>query len=887
MSLNCNIILSIMLTIILYDVGQTIPIKITCLTPNECVNQSLTGDTIYSKGYRGTSNSNYSMNSTSLSQCEAAFSCHSISFMQSQSTVECDGENSCSNAGFLQGPDEIDCDGSNSCMFTTVNTGALLRCDGDRACQNTYISGIKLIQAKGAYSLLNATIESNGVDSEIVLYAYHSGFGATVLCQANDTCTFKCSGNGCYNLYANCTGTCIFLALYEGSEVIFPITNFSLFNADYYTLESSYNSLQIITANDMECNNETALTYDHYNELEDFDNDTIIAADSTLCCRGSWGCHVDGQALFVESTSDTPYKLICSGRGACYEAIIENYMGNIFCTAAVACYSAEFNTTKALYCLASNACRNGVLYNTRQLICAAYMSCKSTVIYSSGLGQTHYYYFVGMRSAEEAVINCKENDECVLICGGAKACQNLVVHCGMGCSYRIECDDDSRCPRAFTQYPTRNPIMSPTRYPSVSPTLFTLSPTIILSANKSTVMNGNGFKSRTTKGDVVFVVILIGCVTLMPLLLMAFACPFHLKRRGTDRPGYPALFRFFGGIADWYTDAFWAYSLYIDGHCLWKSAFLFVFGSHLVSIMICIYWITKWRQDKHNIEVVQYASRYDKFVIFLSVVSGFYGATGLITSHLFHLRVLSLCLDDAQLASISTIRIFNQSLLENIPVLIIQILYLESIHAHHTDLITLLAIFFTIISIMVMVFTLVARFLNHMADRRREPQDDTLSQIAMEFILRAQEKQTIRHYHIHTHWLMANALHTALGIDMSQVKIRSIQKVSQGIKVCADLVLLHEEAAQHIFNELEDNSSLNQSTLYCSLRNECMDRLAIHLGCITLCIVRMSKENNRTSTGDNTTADQQRMLGTVEMQQEWNTISLNDDIHPDSDSVTD
>eukprot|EP01083_Nonionella_stella_P149706 475872_1 len=837
-------------------------------TPNGCTGQSLIGDKIYSGGYKSTSNTNSSMNCSTLCQSDGAFASHSIGFIQSGSTIECDAASACTNAGFLEAPEEIDCDGSNSCSFTVINKGTQLRCDGDRACQSTHITGIQHIDADGAYALLNATIDSSGVALELRLYGYYSGFGATVLCQANDTCEFACSVDGCYNLYANCIGTCTFSVPYAGPNAVFPLTDLSLFNADNYTLDILYDSQQIVTANDMECNDEMSLTFDRYEDLE-IENETIIMTDTTVCCRGRYSCRVtdDDVAIVIESTSDMQYKLICSGAYACKNTMIENYLGNIYCSGAGSCYGEQINTTQALYCLGTMSCRKSKIYNPTLLICAGERSCSYSEIYTSGRAQTHYFYFLGSKSAERTEIVCKENDECILVCGGSMACFETKFYPEMGCKYTIQCDD-SRCPLIEYEYKTTHPSLHPSVSPSWSPSQHPTVSSIITSTTNTFVADTFVHQTSETSNSVaVFAMTLIGGIMFMPFLLATIAWRFHRKRRGTDRPGYVSLFRFFGGIADWYTDAFWAWSLYYDGHYLWKSAFIFVFGSHLVSIMICIYWITKWRQNKHSIHIAQYAKKYDKFVIFLSVISGFYGAAGLITSHLFHLHVLSLCLDNTQMSSISTVRILNQSLLENIPVLMIQILYLNSVHSHNTDFITLLAMFFTIISIVVMVLTLVERSINYMAERRSE-EDNALSGITLEFILQSEEKHTIEGYHIHTHHLISDAIRTALAIDISQVKMRRIQQVSRGIRIYAELLLLRDEMAQNILNAFAENSDLNGVLL-----NECMDRLAIHLGCITLDIVQIELNKHETN------ADEQRMLTNVEMQQDWRMISINNDTH--------
>eukprot|EP01083_Nonionella_stella_P073921 200198_1 len=151
-----------------------------------------------------------------------------------------------------------------------------------------------------------------------------------------------------------------------------------------------------------------------------------------------------------------------------------------------------------------------------------------------------------------------------------------------------------------------------------------------------------------------------------------------------------------------------------------------------------------------------------------------------------------------------------------------------------------------------------------------------LNEIAMEFILQSAEKDTIKRYHTHTHYLMTDAICTALEIEKAQVKVQRIQKISQGIKTNVDLILLEDNVALEIFNGLQPNEEEDDAehdrVLLDNLLNECMDRLAIHLGSVTVNIVHIElKTRMCNNPHDNT--EQQRMLDPIEMvQQAWTTI---------------
>eukprot|EP01084_Bolivina_argentea_P010411 19390_1 len=169
--------------------------------------------------------------------------------------------------------------------------------------------------------------------------------------------------------------------------------------------------------------------------------------------------------------------------------------------------------------------------------------------------------------------------------------------------------------------------------------------------------------------------IILGCIIGLPLLLNIIAfLSVHRKRKGADRPGFIGVFKFFSSTGDVATDAIFTLSLYALDNKLYIYSAIFTFGPHLLSILIGIFFIIKWRQNKSQAFISNYASSFDKVIVILSLVSGFYGAIDLLTSHLFHLDVLSFQLAINSKQRIMNMKIINNVLLENIPCLYIQFL---------------------------------------------------------------------------------------------------------------------------------------------------------------------------------------------------------------------
>eukprot|EP01084_Bolivina_argentea_P293209 504253_1 len=225
-----------------------------------------------------------------------------------------------------------------------------------------------------------------------------------------------------------------------------------------------------------------------------------------------------------------------------------------------------------------------------------------------------------------------------------------------------------------------NDTIEPTMIPSKSPTIMpTTMPTTmpIETATTTRETDVSDTSSSLSISDISGYIVL-GTVTVLPTLSSIAAFMFHRKREGTDRPGFVSLFKFFISVGDFYTDAIWSLTLYSENNDLWFWAVIFSFGPHILSVVVGLSFITTWRQMKSKVYISQYAVRFDKVIIILTLLSGFYAATDIITSHLFHLDVLSLQISQKQKDRISNLKIINNVILENVPCLYIQYLYLTS-----------------------------------------------------------------------------------------------------------------------------------------------------------------------------------------------------------------
>eukprot|EP01084_Bolivina_argentea_P146805 256958_1 len=336
-------------------------------------------------------------------------------------------------------------------------------------------------------------------------------------------------------------------------------------------------------------------------------------------------------------------------------------------------------------------------------------------------------------------------------------------------------------------------------------------------------------------------------MVIAPFILILVALLFHKFKSGSDNPGYISLFKFFASNADFYTDAIWAFTLYSENNRLYYWSFSFAFGPHLISIIVGLFYIVNWRQNRSKRHISEYAMKFDTSIIFLTLLSGFYATTEIITSHLFHLNILSLQITTKQKSRILNLQILNEVILEDIPCFYIQYLYLTTSSEPIFDKginITLLAMIFGILSMISGVLTLGIRIFNGCIDLARGNNLETIY-IQLSF---TSLQEVINNKHTHSHSLLSDAIAGALHIQTSQINIIYIQKVTKGIKVTATLQHLDYNNTKNILKELQNV----KSEPFLNLHKECTDRLKLPLdNSVELRILEIYVKNKNVKIDDN------------------------------------
>ena len=231
----------------------------------------------------------------------------------------------------------------------------------------------------------------------------------------------------------------------------------------------------------------------------------------------------------------------------------------------------------------------------------------------------------------------------------------------------------------------------------------------------------------------------------------------------------------------------------------------------------------------------------------MTLISGFYATTEIITSHLFHLNVLSLQLGARPRARILNLKILNNVILENIPMFWIQYQYLlsttdGSIFDNGIN-ITLLAMAFSVTAILFGVLTVTIRVFNGCIELTRR---NDLNQIYVDFTFKASKPDIIKRYHAHTNVLLAEGIKLALHIQLTQVEIVYIQLISNGIKVKAKFKYLDYNNTQTIMKQLRNTNS----ELHANFYSECTKLLKIESTDVSLDIGNIRSKHQQKADQD-------------------------------------
>ena len=217
----------------------------------------------------------------------------------------------------------------------------------------------------------------------------------------------------------------------------------------------------------------------------------------------------------------------------------------------------------------------------------------------------------------------------------------------------------------------------------------------------------------------------------LSFLMFVFGIFYHKyksKTYGCDEPNHFVVFKFTFNIADFWSDLLFCVIMYYeykaaddidDEETVWflfLFSLLFVALPFIVECIIAVYWINRWKNWKDNnpIRLWEYLEKYEIFLYFLTVTGGFYNGIDLVKSKLFYKPYFNLPLKSNEYIRIRRYRLYNIVICENVPQLIIQMVYIVyNINiGKRVNLVAFISVVITILSLTYLLLIEISHYVN-------------------------------------------------------------------------------------------------------------------------------------------------------------------------------
>lgn len=371
-----------------------------------------------------------------------------------------------------------------------------------------------------------------------------------------------------------------------------------------------------------------------------------------------------------------------------------------------------------------------------------------------------------------------------------------------------------------TIYPTYDPSHSPSSYPTKQPSA---APTVLASVS--------GAFNATD--DIVsnFGHIMIGTLLVVALLVTLIAYIYHSRIHGADSPSYMAIVVYCARVTDLFTDILFFVELYMLGNELAFFSGIFSFGPHFLSNMIGVLYIVKWRKNRRKPHLITYMRKFEGFFISLSVFGGFFGAVQLCNSNIFHVKRFSMLLSPTEINRLQLLHIFIDVLLESLPSLGLQLMYLDASEGSLSQ-VMIISMVFSIGSIISGVLSITVRAINAIICTGDEEKEQSL------YFKVVCSSNEFTDNHLYCRNLIATTFVRVLQINDYQVETQYILRTGNGIKCKLRIQTDHEnmtesELRMMLYAVQDPHSEIHQQLieLLCSglkFKNE-NNQLKIHV----------------------------------------------------------
>ena len=199
------------------------------------------------------------------------------------------------------------------------------------------------------------------------------------------------------------------------------------------------------------------------------------------------------------------------------------------------------------------------------------------------------------------------------------------------------------------------------------------------------------------------------------------------KKKLIDKPAIECIFKCAHSVSDLWTDIIFTIILYLQGlqgdvnNSLWIFSALFCIVPYIVQCILSVWFIQKWQKriELQNNRIstlsnLNYPARYEWHLIVITMIFGFFATIALTKSKLCYLFTFHSQLSISQYKQIRWYRFVVVVIMENIPQLIIQCLYIfnSNLTNENTNAIVYLSMLFSVLSILLAFFTHISYLLS-------------------------------------------------------------------------------------------------------------------------------------------------------------------------------
>ena len=173
-----------------------------------------------------------------------------------------------------------------------------------------------------------------------------------------------------------------------------------------------------------------------------------------------------------------------------------------------------------------------------------------------------------------------------------------------------------------------------------------------------------------------------GCL----IFIICYVYHMYILSFRFDIPKFYLIPRYFQNIGDFWTDLFFSIILYLE-QCFFLSAFAVIFTiiPFIMQCIICIKFVLEWKYKRSSINddsqrLLCYLKKYEILIYLSTMFAGFYNSIDLFKSQIFYKKYFLFPLKTKEYDQLRKYRFVNVIMLENIPQLILQLIYIFTIN---------------------------------------------------------------------------------------------------------------------------------------------------------------------------------------------------------------